>query len=107
MSNPFFDHPVINSPYKYPSRHWELDDTGQPTQKVIQSRRGAKFISPIPKPRKHKGQAVQTPLFVHELSTQEQEYDHTALINAVRQEVDKWRRIPNHNHLSPSTHSRN
>ena len=105
MSNPFFDHPVINSPYKYPSRHWELDDTGQPTQKVIESRRGAKFISPIPKPRKHKGQAVQTPLFVHELSTQEQEYDHTALINAVRQEVDKWRRIPNHNHwrVTPET----
>ena len=45
MSNPFFDHPVINSPYKYPSRHWELDDTGQPTQKVIQSRRGAYYCN--------------------------------------------------------------
>jgi type III restriction enzyme len=25
MSNPFFDHPILNSPYKYPQRHWELD----------------------------------------------------------------------------------
>ena len=31
MSNPFFDHPILNSPYEYPNRHWELDPTGQPT----------------------------------------------------------------------------
>ena len=41
MSNPFFDHPILNSPYEYPSRHWELDKTGQPTQKTIDSRRRA------------------------------------------------------------------
>jgi type III restriction enzyme len=38
MSNPFFDHPILNSPYEYPSRHWELDDGGQSTQKIIASR---------------------------------------------------------------------
>jgi len=57
MSNPFFDHPDINSPYAYPSRHWELDETGQPTQKIIDRRRSAEFITPIPKPRKRKKQA--------------------------------------------------
>ncbi|MBN9689341.1 MAG: hypothetical protein J0M24_03805 [Verrucomicrobia bacterium] len=31
MSNPFFDHPILNSPYEYPNRHWELGPTGQPT----------------------------------------------------------------------------
>jgi type III restriction enzyme len=25
MSNPFFDHPILNSPYEYPARHWEFD----------------------------------------------------------------------------------
>ena len=94
MSNPFFDHPILNSPYEYPSRHWELDETGQPTQKVLPSRRAASFITPIPKPRKQKGKRKQTELFASELSTEEQKYDHTALINAVRREVDKWRRIP-------------
>ncbi len=105
MSNPFFDHPVINSPYKYPGCHWELDETGQPTQKIIPFRRAAEFISPIPKPRKRKGQAAQITMFVHELSTQDQEYDHTALINAVRREVGKWRQIPNPNHwrVTPET----
>jgi type III restriction enzyme len=28
MSNPLFDHPILNSPYEYPSRHWELDENG-------------------------------------------------------------------------------
>ncbi len=50
--NPFFDHPILNSPYEYPTRHWELDDDGQPTQRIIASRRRAEFITPIPKPKK-------------------------------------------------------
>ena len=25
MANPFFDHPILNSPYECPQRHWELD----------------------------------------------------------------------------------
>lgn len=105
MSNPFFDHPILNSPYERPGRHWELDETGQPTQQIISSRRPASFITPIPKPRKQKGRAEQTEMFESELSTTEQKYDITALINAVRQEVDKWRRIPNPNdwRVTPET----
>jgi type III restriction enzyme len=96
MSNPFFEKPILNSPYEYPNRHWELDESGQPTQKVIGRRREASFITPIPKPRKRKGQAEQMALFVNELSTQKQEYDHTALINAVRREkVPAY--VKNHN----------
>ena len=55
MENRFFDQPILNSPYEYPAKHWELDDQGQPTQQVIENRRGAEFITPIPKPRKRKG----------------------------------------------------
>jgi hypothetical protein len=33
MANEFFGHPTLNSPYEYPSRHWELDEVGQPMQK--------------------------------------------------------------------------
>src|SRR5713101_6063738 len=43
MTNPFFDHPVLNSPYDEPARHWELDDQGQPTQQVIE-RWSAPFV---------------------------------------------------------------
>jgi type III restriction enzyme len=98
-SNPFFDRPILNSPYEYPARHWELDESGQPTQTVLARRRRAEFITPIPKPRKRKGKsaAEQAQLVFEEgkgLSTDAQQYDHTAVINAVRQQVDRWRQIP-------------
>jgi type III restriction enzyme len=53
----FFDRPILNSPYEYPKRHWELDEHGQPTQRIAESRRTVSFITPIPKPRKRKGKA--------------------------------------------------
>src|ERR1035441_3820534 len=98
MSNPFFDKPILNSPYREPARHWELDDSGQPTQRILESRRRAEFITPIPKPKKRKGAADQSNLVFDEgkgLSTAQQQYAHTAVINAVRDQVDRWRRIPN------------
>jgi type III restriction enzyme len=95
--NPFFDHPILNSPYGYPERHWELDDQGQPTQNILPHRRAAEFITPIPKPKKRKGSGQQSPLIFdegHGLSTAKQQYDHTAVINGVRNQIDKWRQIP-------------
>ena len=48
MSDLFFDKPILNSPYAYPSRHWELDEQGQPTQQIIEKRRRADFINAAP-----------------------------------------------------------
>ena len=93
--NQFFERPILNSPYGYPMRHWELDGAGQPTQRVLETRRQAEFITPIPKPKKQKGAAKQEALLFDEtLSTQDQQY-HSAIINGVRAEVDKWRALPN------------
>ena len=39
MSDRFFDRPILNSPYKYLSRHWELDESGQPTSRILDRRR--------------------------------------------------------------------
>lgn len=97
MSDLFFEKPILNSPYEYPSRHWELDSSGQPTQEIAPNRRKADFITPIPKPRKRKGAGDQASLVFDEgkgLSTTEQAYDHTAIINSVRQAVDAWRLLP-------------
>jgi type III restriction enzyme len=93
----FFKQPIRNSPYSYPARHWELDDQGQPTEKILERRRSAEFISPIPKPRKRKGASDQMNLVFNEgkgLSTNEQQYDHAAIINSVRTQVDRWRERP-------------
>ena len=97
MENPFFAQPILNSPYDYPVRHWELDDDGQPTQKITETRRRANFITPIPKPKKRRAQKAQTNLIFDEglgLSTQKQQYDPTSMINEVRSHVDRWRSLP-------------
>jgi type III restriction enzyme len=108
MTNPFFDHPILNSPYKSPLRHWELDSDGQPTQKTLETRRPAKFITPIPKPKKRKIAAKQEGFIFDDgagLSTKEQQYDPTSIINEVRGYVDTWRSLPNPNQwqVTPET----
>jgi type III restriction enzyme len=99
LSNPFFDHPILNSPYVRPARHWELDESGQPTQQVVEQRRRAEFITPIPKPKKRKATSGQVDILFQEgkgLSTKDQQYDATsAIINEVRGLVNIWREIPN------------
>jgi len=96
VTNAFFERPILNSPYEYPGRHWELDDEGQPTQKIIEARRPTSFITPIPKPKKRKGQTKQEELVLDEgkgLSTEKQQY-HATIINDVRRHVDRWRELP-------------
>ena len=31
----FFDRPILNCPCAYPARHWELNESGQPTRRVL------------------------------------------------------------------------
>jgi type III restriction enzyme len=98
MDNRFFEQPILNSPYESPARHWELDDQGQPTQRIIESRRTAQFITPIPKPRKRRGATEQQRIVFDEgagLSTVQQEYDPTPLINELRFRVNQWRDLQN------------
>ncbi len=98
MSNKFFEHPILNSPYEYPDRHWELDENGQPTGTELKKRRPAEFITPIPKPKKRTGKGQQKELLYGDgkgLSSEEKVYeDTTAYINKLRELVDKWRKIP-------------
>jgi type III restriction enzyme len=63
MDNEFFERPILNSPYEYPTRYWELDESGQPTQRIIETRRRAEFITPIPKPRKRKAAGQESIVF--------------------------------------------
>ena len=98
MIEDFFTHPILNSPYEYPARHWELDESGQPTNKIAERRRRAEFITPIPKPKKQKQSQSQKEMVFDEgvgLSTEDQQYDPTPVINKIRRIVDDWRTVPN------------
>ena len=53
----FFERPILNSPYEYPSEHWELDKDGQPTNVILANRRRSTYVTPIPKAKKRKRKA--------------------------------------------------
>jgi type III restriction enzyme len=100
LSEDFFSKPILNSPYERPQQHWELDENGQPTNQIIKTRRNAEFISPIPKPRKRGKKTAEQSAFVFSeegksISTSEQKYDPTPVINNIRHSIDLWRAIPN------------
>lgn len=95
----FFENPILNSPYSYPSQHWELDQDGQPTNQLVGQRRSAEFITPIPKPKKRRQfQSVQQALTLFDtegISIDSQQYDLSLYINSVREKVNLWRHLPN------------
>jgi type III restriction enzyme len=100
MANDFFEKPILNSPYEYPRRHWELDEQGQPTQRIIETRRPAKFITPIPPPRRRTKTPDQKQFVFDEgkgISTEKQQYDPTPIINELRRHIDQWRALPSPN----------
>lgn len=91
VTEQFFERPILNSPYAYPGRHWELDADGQPTNRIIETRRRSDLITPVPKPKKRRrarGQAQM--LFEDEggLTSEEQEYNPTPIINEIRTYVE-------------------
>ena len=94
MPPTFSEQPILNSPYAYPARHWELGDDGIPTDRVAERRREAKHVVPVPPPRRSSQQpAMQLGVAI---STDEgQEYDPSPIINEIRRHVDAWRQIPN------------
>jgi type III restriction enzyme len=108
MSESFFERPILNSPYAHPPRHWELDGDGQPTNRIIETRRRSELITPVPKPQRRRRSPGQAELGFgvgDGLSTSEQEYNPTPIINEIRGYVAAWRSLPNPNQwqVTPET----
>ncbi|WP_225766813.1 BPTD_3080 family restriction endonuclease [Inquilinus sp. Marseille-Q2685] len=98
----FFESPILNSPYEAPGRHWELDANGQPTTLIVPRRRPSALVSPIPKPKKVRGKAVQPDLLAD--ADTGQEYNPTEVINGIRSAVESWRTLPESQwQVTPST----
>ena len=107
MTQHFFERPILNSPYAYPARHWELVD-GQPTDRILETRRRSELLTPVPQPKKRKQKHGQKEMVFDEgkgLSTEDQQYNPTPIINEIRSYVDSWRSLPNPNdwQVSPET----
>jgi len=92
----FFDHPIINSPYLPPTKHWELDDAGHPTDKNIERRRPSALWTALPGASAKSASSQQNLVFDGDgLSTEATEYNPSPNVNALRQELETWRNLPN------------
>ena len=105
MSGSFFSAPILNQPYERPSRHWELDEAGLPTNQILSERRPASFITPIPAPTKTRQQ--RSLVFegkAERLATENQQYDALPEINDLRKQLDLWRSLPSRDwRVTPET----
>ena len=75
MTPSFFERPILNSPYRCPARHWELED-GQPTNRIVDTRRRSELITPVPQPKRQRQRRGQREIVFDEgkgLSTAERE----------------------------------
>lgn len=84
---PTLDNPIINSPFRMPTQHWELNDKGMPTGQTLPDRRPSAYIVPIPQATRTAGQLeldVEGPVSLKA----------NDLVNQIRTQVDAWRRLP-------------
>ena len=96
MEQEFFEQPILNSPYEYPARHWELDENRQPTNRIVDRRRSVTFITPIPAARKQRAKQAELGLDDADRTADEdgQQYELMRMIESVRHSVGEWRRLP-------------
>lgn len=85
----FSANPILNSPFEEPDRHWFLDDRGIPSGDITAGRRPSRYLIPIPAARRRR-RDVSGELF----AGTEAESAENALINDIRREVQKWRKLP-------------
>jgi type III restriction enzyme len=107
MSKPFYEQPVLNSPYHMPRRHHALGTDGQPLEHPpFDGRRRCGYVAPVPKARKQRQQGGQTNL---DLGSQRdaagQDYGVARIVDEIRQHLVSWRVLPNASDwgVTPST----
>ena len=100
MSKPFYEQPVLNSPYYVPTRHHALGPDGQPLDHPpFEGRRQCGYVAPVPKARKQRqrsGASTQTTLDLGaESDISGQAYGVARIVDEIRQHLVTWRAIPN------------
>jgi type III restriction enzyme len=84
MADVLIENPILNSPYKQPTRHYRFSATGI-TDQTDEGRRESTYIAPVPAP---KGKAVGQQL----LPGFNEEPKPNRFVNELRANVDVWRR---------------
>ncbi len=84
MAQTVIDNPVINSPYKEPSRHFRFATDGI-TNDVVDGRRLSSYFMPVPKPRRA---ALQ---LAFDTEWTQERVEENEFINRARERVSLWR----------------
>lgn len=98
MADRVIDNPIINSPYRAPTRHFTFDNDGI-TGEIAEGRRPSAYFIPVPKARKR---AVQAELDLSELGLTADQIEPNHFVNSVRAKVDRWRML-GYPHVTPTT----
>ena len=86
MPSTFAERPILNSPYAYPGRYWELEN-GLPTDRIVERRRQSEHIVPVP-PARREGTQRALQLGIAGLSDErrsqslDMRYSHTIMTTA-------------------------
>ncbi|WP_352645250.1 BPTD_3080 family restriction endonuclease [Mesorhizobium sp. M0408] len=92
---PFYEKPILNSPYHSPTRHHALGDSGQPLDhEPLNGRRRSRYMTPVPRSKKQTAKASQGE-FGFEDEAAGPRYSDNPIINEIRTYVAAWRTLPN------------
>jgi type III restriction enzyme len=79
--------PIINSPYRVPTRHFVFDNDGI-TDRIAEGRRPSSYFVPVPRPRKR---GAQQQLEFAELTADQIEKNQ--FVNEIRARLTRWREL--------------
>ncbi len=82
------ENPILNSPYREPTRHFHFDDDGI-TSTIVEGRRESSFFIPIAQPKK---KVAGTQLTLPGESWTAERLTPNTFINQIREHVGLWRR---------------
>ncbi len=84
MPQAVIDNPILNSPFREPTRHFRFDDQGI-TNDIVEARRTSSYFIPIAQPKK-KGKQLQ-----FETEWTQDRIEENRLVNLIRGRVAAWR----------------
>jgi type III restriction enzyme len=96
LSPAAIDNPIINSPFREPSRHFKTGSDGEITGEIAETRRSSEFFVPVAPPRKRSGQ-LTIDAFGGPKKQQPNE-----IVNEIRASVERWRQL-GHPHITAVT----
>jgi type III restriction enzyme len=79
------DDPILNSPYREPTRHFRFDANNQLTNTIDAGRRGSSYFLPIAAPKKKTARGLFDDVEVEEKKAE------SGHVNRIRQLVKQWR----------------